>query len=117
MIPDLADFLLGLDSEQVAHLEAPLREGQPEDGEGRGERLRRGSHAPSRAKKYVGNIEEFVGPLTQSQRALVARHASNYDEATKLRLADRQHRQVETLRMIRNHVSARRHDRGARIAC
>jgi hypothetical protein len=61
--------------------------------------------AIARTKKYVGHLEEFVGPLSASQRAIVERHARNYDEAAQMRLADRQHRQVETLRMIRNHVS------------
>lgn len=102
--PDLADFLLGLDSEQVAYLEGRFTK----DNQKMVKDAESGSvedRTAIRAKKYVGHIEEFVGTLTQSQRALVARHASNYDEATKLRLADRQHRQVETLRMIRNHVS------------
>jgi len=104
VIPDIADLLLGLDAEQAAHLESRFtRDNQKmvkEATEGSAE-----DRAGVRAKKYLAHIEEFVGPLSESQRAIVVRHARNYDEAAQLRLADRQHRQVETLRMIRTRVS------------
>jgi hypothetical protein len=104
VIPDLADLLRGLDSEQVAQLERRFEK----DNQKMVKDATDGSvedRAAARAKKYLGHLEEFVGPLSASQRAIVARHAGNYDEAAQLRLADRQHRQVETLRMIRNRVS------------
>jgi hypothetical protein len=103
VIPDIADLLLGLDPEQVAQLERRFaRENEKmvrEAGDGTVE-----ERNAVRAKKYIGHLEEFVGSLSEGQRAIVARHASDYDEATELRLADRQHRQAETLRMIRKHV-------------
>jgi hypothetical protein len=104
VIPDLADLLRGLDGEQLAHLEERFQK----DNQKMVKEATAGSiedRAADRAKKYVGHLEEFVGPLSESQRSLVARHARNYDEATELRLADRRHRQVETLRMIRSKVS------------
>ncbi len=104
VIPDLADLLRGLDAEQAARLEERFAK----DNQKMVHDATAGSvedRATARAKKYVGHLEEFVGPPDAPQRAIVLRHARNYDEATPMRLADRQHRQVETLRMIRSHVS------------
>jgi len=104
VIPDVADLLRGLDAEQAARLEERFAK----DNQKMVREATAGSvedRAAARAKKYLGHLEEFVGPLDSAQRAIVLRHARNYDEATPMRLADRQHRQVETLRMIRSHVS------------
>jgi Family of unknown function (DUF6279) len=102
--PDLADLLRGLDSVQLAQLERRFAK----DNEKMVHESEQGTvedRNADRAKKYVGHLEEFVGPLSSAQRAIVKRHADNYDEATKFRLEDRQHRQAETLRMVRQHVS------------
>jgi Family of unknown function (DUF6279) len=104
VIPDLADLLRGMDSVQLAQLERRFAKDnqkmvhEAEDGTVEDRNAARG-------KKYIGHLEEFVGTLKPEQRAIVMRHAANYDEATQFRLADRQHRQTETLRMIRQHVS------------
>lgn len=104
VIPDIADLLRGLDSVQTAQLERRFAK----DNQKMVDEAQAGTvedRAAIRTKKYVVNLEEFVGPLSKDQHAIVARHAANYDEATQLRLADRQHRQTEALRMVRNHVS------------
>ncbi|HEY2629042.1 MAG TPA: DUF6279 family lipoprotein [Usitatibacter sp.] len=104
VIPDIADLLVRLDSEQAAYLEGRFaKDNQKMVHEAESGTVEERNAA--RAKKYVGHLEEFVGTLSPAQRAIVARHLQNYDEATQLRLADRQHRQTETLRMVRNHVS------------
>jgi len=104
VIPDLADLLGRLDAEQVRRLEQRfakdnekmLREADGGSAEERG---------AERAKKYAGHLEEFVGPLSDEQRAIVARHAARYEELTQMRLADRMYRQSETLRLVRAHAS------------
>ena len=104
VIPDLADLLRRLDGEQVGQLEqrfARDNEKMVRDaGDGSIE-----ERAARRATKYAGHLEEFVGPLTGEQQAIVARHAARYEELTEMRLADRKFRQSETLALVRAHAS------------
>lgn len=100
LLPDLADFLLQLDPEQLAQLERKLDkdnakivresvEGTPAE---RGAR---------RVKRYLENIGEFTGSLSEEQRKLVAAHASAAADFTDERLADRRYRQAEVLALMR----------------
>lgn len=102
--PDLADLLLQLDTDQTGQLDRKFAKDNlkmvhdAEDGTA-------ADRSASRTKKYLVPIEEFVGDLTDAQNAIVKRYADGYEELTQYRLADRQYRQSETLRMIGAKVS------------
>ena len=104
VIPDLADLLLRLDAEQVAQLERKFAKDNAKMVRDSREGTLEERNA-ARAKKYTGHLEEFVGSLSDAQLAIVEARASRYDDMTEMRLADRQYRQAETLRMIRARVS------------
>lgn len=100
IIPDLADFLLQLDGEQVAQMERKFADdnrkfvkesvkGTPQDRRKRD------------AKKYVDNIEEFTGELSDAQRDLVFTRVAEFGEYPELQLAERRYRQYEVLALAR----------------
>ena len=101
LLPDIADFLLQLDGEQVTQLERKFADdnrkvvkestrGDPED------RLR------ERVKKTVAHFEEWVGRLDDSQRELIERTLRGSVDLTQERLLDRKARQRQTLALIRS---------------
>jgi Family of unknown function (DUF6279) len=100
VIPDIADLLLQLDADQVAQLERKfvadndklVRESVKDSPEERRD---------DRAARFIGNIEEFTGTLSPSQRKLVGERLKLGEDLTAERLADRRYRQGETLAMIR----------------
>jgi hypothetical protein len=104
VIPDIADLLLQLDADQVAQLERKfvtdndklVRESVKDSSEERRD---------NRAARFIGNIEEFTGPLSPSQRALVGERLKFGEDLIAERLADRRYRQGETLAMIRAKAS------------
>jgi hypothetical protein len=100
VIPDIADLLLQLDAAQVAQLE---RKFVADNG-----KLVRASVKDSpeerrdnRVARFIGNIEEFTGTLSPSQRELVGERLKLGEDLAAERLADRRYRQGETLAMIR----------------
>jgi hypothetical protein len=104
LLPDLADFLLQLDSAQLQQLESKfdadnrkiLRdsvEGTPEE------------RSDKRVRRYVDNIEEFTGRLSRAQRELVQSRVEKLDELTGERVADRRLRQAEILALMRRNPS------------
>lgn len=101
LLPDVADFLLQLDVEQVAQMEKKfdddnkkfVREslkGTPAD------RVER------RADKLLNHFESWLGSVTPEQRAIVMRRLAEMPDFVEERLADRKYRQGETLRLIRS---------------
>lgn len=113
LIPDVADFFLQLDAEQVAHLERKfaddnrkfVRESVKGTPEERRER---------RVKRLVQHLEGWVGPLSEEQEALVdARHHAVSDLIDE-RLADRRFRQMEILNLIRSRPGKERMMAGLR---
>jgi hypothetical protein len=92
--PDLADFLLQLDEEQVTQLERKFakdnRKFLKESVEGTREERRKRD-----ATKYLDHIEEWVGDLTQAQRDLVASRVAAFGEFPEDQLADRRYRQAQ----------------------
>jgi Family of unknown function (DUF6279) len=107
VIPDIADLLRALDADQVSQLERKFAADNDklarESTQGSREERRE-----ARAAKFIGNVEEFTGRLSASQRDLVrARLAGGGDltaERLTERLTDRRYRQGETLAMIRAKV-------------
>jgi hypothetical protein len=104
VIPDIADLLLQLDGEQVAQLERKFSDDNEklarESRESSGDESRE-----TRATKFIGNVEEFTGRLSSSQRDLVRERLGRSEDLTAERLADRRYRQGETLAMVRGKTS------------
>jgi hypothetical protein len=104
VIPDIADLLLKLDADQVWQLERKfaddnaklVRESSKDSADERRE---------LRATRFIGNVEEFTGRLSSSQRDLVRARFAGGDDLVAERLADRRYRQGETLAMLRAKVS------------
>jgi hypothetical protein len=100
VLPDAAEFLAGLEPGQLAHLERRFAEdnrrivkestkGTPEERRARA------------AKRMAGHLEEWVGRLSERQRAIVHRRESAALPTVEERLADRRYRQLETLELAR----------------
>jgi len=101
VIPDTAEFLASLDSAEVAQLERKFAEdnakyvkesirGTPEERQGK------------RAKRFIGHLESWVGPLEASQRALVRERYRELDDLSEELLGERRYRQVETLALVKS---------------
>lgn len=99
-IPDMADFLLQVRPEQVAHLERKFAEdnarvakesvkGTPQE---QGER---------RAKRFVERIEDWTGRLSAAQRDLVRARVTTMEDIVDDWMGDRRFRQAETLALAR----------------
>lgn len=100
VLPDIAEFLAQLDSEQAMHMERKFAE----DNRKVLREATRGTEAERmerRVKRYVENITQFTGPLDASQRELVARHVTAVVDPVEERLADRRYRQAATLALVR----------------
>lgn len=104
MLPDMADFLMQLDAEQIIQLERRFAEdnrkivkesveGTPEERQAR------------RVGKLLDHIEEWTGRLSDSQRELVAGRALAFPELLEERLGDRGYRQAEALALARSRPS------------
>ena len=100
VVPDVADFLLQLESEQAAQMERKFAE----DNRKMVAEATRGSPAARferRVKRVLDHLEEFIGPLDGAQRELVARHLGMMEEALEERLAERRYRQSELVALVR----------------
>jgi hypothetical protein len=98
--PDIADFVLQLDEEQVARLERRFekdnRKFVTESLKDTPEERRRRA-----ARKYLEHIEEWVGDLSESQRELVFSRVAELGEFPEDQLADRRYRQAEIVALAR----------------
>ena len=103
-IPDMAEFLAGVEGEQVAQIERKFAEenrrfarestrGTPEE---RRER---------RMRRFADQLEAWVGPLTDAQRALIADYYRTLPDFTDEMLGERRFRQGEILGMLRARTS------------
>jgi len=100
VLPDIADFLVQLDSGQALQMERKFAE----DNRKIVKESTRGTaaeHFERRVKRYLENIEEFTGPLDEAQRDLVARQVSRVEDPVEERLADRRYRQAATVALVR----------------
>src|ERR1700687_2123633 len=88
ILPDLADFLLQLDSEQAAQMERKFTE----DNRRLLKEFRVGTHEEllqRRANKYIEHFEEWIGELTPAQRHLAEARLRLLPDLSDERLADR----------------------------
>jgi hypothetical protein len=101
LLPDMADFLLRLDSLQAIQMEKRFNKdnrkvvSDADDGsidERREKRLER----------FVVHLEQFVGPLDDAQRHIVAGYINAQPELLDERLADRRYRQAGVLAIVKS---------------
>jgi len=107
LLPDVADFALQLDDDQLRQLEHRFAEdnrkyvkeslrGTPE------ERFER------ELKRYIERFEDYTGRLSDAQRALIASRLRRQPDITEERLADRRYRQAEAVTLLRNKLPRER---------
>jgi hypothetical protein len=100
VLPDIADFFMQLDAEQVVQMERKFAadnrrfvrdsvKGTPEE------------RAARRVKRFVMHLEGWVGSMSAGQREMVESYYRGIPDLVEERLADRKLRQTETLALIR----------------
>lgn len=103
-LPDMAEFLLKMQPEQVAYLEKKYADENAKalKQAGRKSSLER---QEVRAKRFIERIEDWTGKLTPAQRELVRTRLAVLPDITDEWLADRRQRQAETIAIMRNRPS------------
>ena len=99
-IPDMADFLLQLHPEQVAHLERRFAEANAralKETASPDPRERR----EARAKRYLERIEDWTGRLSKPQRDVVRERVAAMEDIDGEWMGDRRLRQAGALALIR----------------
>ena len=100
LLPDMAEFLERMDSVQARQMESRFNKDNRKvvedanDGSAE-ERLAK------RVDRFVTHLEQFVGPMSDSQRAMVAAHVARQPEMVDERLADRRYRQAAILKLVK----------------
>lgn len=100
LLPDAADLLASLDEAQIAHLQKRFDEANRKFVK----ESTRGTPAERRAdaaKRTIGHLREWIGPLDDGQVAIVEAWARATDPLVEERLADRRYRQSETIALAR----------------
>ena len=101
LLPDMAEFLLRLDSLQALQMEKRfakdnrkvVTDASDTNGDDRQDK---------RVERLVAHLEQFVGSLTDAQRSMVAGYVAAQPEFTEERLADRRYRQEAILRLVKS---------------
>jgi len=99
LLPDMADFLLQLDSLQARQMEKRFDKGNRkmvgDSSEGSAqERL------DKRVGQFVTHLEQFMGSVSDEQRDMVRAYLAGLGENVDERLADRRYRQSRILLMV-----------------
>ena len=100
LLPDVADFFLTLDAEQVAQMQKKFEDDNrkfvKESTSGSpAERLKK------RADKFGQHLDAWLGHVTPEQKTLVLQRMELIPDFVEDRLADRRYRQTEVLALIR----------------
>ena len=104
LLPDVAEFLVQVDADQVAQMEKKFaeetrrlrreaRRGTPE------ERLER------RVKRFAQHLDSWIGDVTDAQRTLIENHFRGFPDLFEERMAERQRRHVDTMALVRSKPS------------
>ncbi len=103
-LPDMAEFLLKMQPEQVAYLEKKYADENAKalKQAGRKSALER---QEVRAKRFIERIEDWTGRLSPGQRELVRTRLAVLPDITDEWLADRRQRQADTIAIMRNRPS------------
>ena len=100
LIPDVADFLLQLDPEQLAQMEKKFAE----DNRKFVRESVKGSPDERREKRIdrmVEHLEGWLGDVNDAQRQLIEERYRSLPDYVEERLAERKYRQAETLALLR----------------
>ena len=104
VIPDMAEFLAGVDADQVAQLERKFAE----DNRKFARESTRGTpqeRRERRMRRFADNLEAWVGSLNDAQRALIADYYRDLPDFSDEMLGERRFRQGEILGMLRARAS------------
>jgi hypothetical protein len=106
LLPDAADLLASLDERQLAGLQRRFDEANRkflrESTRGTPEERRADA-----AKRTIGHLREWIGPLDERQAAIVQAWARSTDPLVEERLADRRYRQAQAIALARTHERQR----------
>ena len=101
LLPDLADFMMQLDEEQLAQVEKKFAKDNSkvvnESIKGSVDERR-----ARQAKKYIEQFEDWTGRLSPEQREIVANGVARLPNLASERLGDRRYRQLEALNLARS---------------
>lgn len=104
LLPDMAEFLLRLDSLQARQMENRFakdnRKVVADANDANGD-----DRQDKRVERLVTHLEQFTGSLTDAQRSMVAGFIAAQPEFTEERLADRRYRQEGILRLVKSKPS------------
>jgi hypothetical protein len=101
LLPDMADFLLRLDSLQAMQMEKRFEK----DNRKIVADARESSTEERNAKRldgFVTHLEQFVGPLTDAQHDMVAAYIASQPDLLDERMADRRYRQAGVLAIVKS---------------
>ena len=102
LLPDMADFLLQLDSVQLRQMEKRFAKDNKKIVSEVAEESERND---KRVERFATHLEQFVGPLSDAQRQMVAQYILAQPELLEYRLADRRYRQAAILAVVRDKPS------------
>lgn len=100
VMPDMAEFLANLDSEQAAQLERKFAE----DNRKYSRETAKGTPEERRTRRmvrFIDHLETWVGSLNPEQRDLVAAYYRTLPDLSEDFLAERRTRQAEILKLVR----------------
>jgi hypothetical protein len=99
LLPDMADFLLQLDSLQAKQMQRRFdKDNRKMVGDAtEGETLER---LEKRVDRFIVHLEQFIGDVSDSQREMVRAYLAKQPENVDERLADRRYRQSRILAMV-----------------
>ena len=104
LLPDMADFLLGLDSLQAHQMEKRFnKDNRKMVGEATEDPVE--ERRQKRLDKLVSHLEQFVGSLNDAQRQMVSEYIAGQSELVDERLADRRYRQQRILAIVQTKPS------------
>ena len=99
LLPDMADFLLGLDSVQARQMERRFNKDNRKIVEEASEESV-ADHREKRVDRFVTHLEQFVGSLSDVQRQMVADYIAGQPQNIDERLADRRYRQQRIIAIV-----------------
>jgi hypothetical protein len=99
ILPDMADFLLQLDSAQAKQMEKRFgKDNRRMVGESTEEA--KDARLDKRTDRFITHLEQFIGGVDDSQRQMVRAYLASLPENMDERLADRRYRQSRILLMV-----------------
>lgn len=101
LLPDMADFLLRLDSLQAIQMERRFAKDNKKIISDAAEDSAE-ERAQKRVERLVTHLEQFTGSLSDPQRSMVAGYIAAQSELTEERMADRRHRQAAILQLVKS---------------